>query len=139
MDTEAKRSLIEWHPVSARIIVACFKTTIRNIVMNQCYAPTVAAEEAEKEEFYMQLNEILRKQKRDIIILGGDLNAKVGQENEGLEHIMGRHGLGERNENGQFFVDFCARHDLVIGGTIFPHKDCLKVTWYHWTIKQKIK
>jgi hypothetical protein len=26
-------------------------------------------------------------------------------------------------------VDFCARHDLVIGGTIFPHKDCHKVTW----------
>ena len=31
VDKEAKRSLIEWHPVSARIIVACFKTTIRNI------------------------------------------------------------------------------------------------------------
>ena len=118
--------LIEWHPVSARIIVARFKTTIRNIVMIQCYAPTAAAEEAEKQEFYVKLNEILRKQKKDIIILGGDLNAKVGQENEGLEHIMGRHGLGERNENGQLFVDFCARHDLVIGGTIFLHKDCHK-------------
>ena len=64
----------------------------------------------------------------DIIIVG-DLNAKVGQDNEGLEHVMGRHGLGERNENGQLFVDFCAGHDLVIGGTIFPHKDCHKVTW----------
>jgi hypothetical protein len=53
----------------------------------------------------------------------------VGQDNEGLEHVMGRHGLGERNENGQLFVDFCASHDLVIGGTIFPHKDCHKVTW----------
>ena len=31
MDKEAKRSLIEWHPVSARIIGARFKTTIRNI------------------------------------------------------------------------------------------------------------
>jgi hypothetical protein len=98
--------------------------------MIQCYAPTAAAEEAEKQHFYMQLNEILRKQnKRDIIILGGDLNAKVDQENEGLEHIMGRHGLGERNENGQLFVNLYARYDLVIGGTIFPHKNCHKVTW----------
>ena len=64
MDKEAKRSLIEWHPVSARIIVARFKTNIRNIVLIQCYAPTEAAEEAEKQEFYMQLNEILRKQKK---------------------------------------------------------------------------
>ena len=72
MDMEAKRSLIEWHPISARIIVARFKTTIRNIVMIQCYAPTAAAEGAERQEFYVQLNEILRKQtKKDIIILGG--------------------------------------------------------------------
>jgi exonuclease III len=121
MDKEAKMSLIEWHPVSPRIIVAHFKTTIRNITMIQCYAPTAVADEDERQEFYVQLNEVLRKQKkRDIIILGGDLNAKVGQENEGL---MGRHGLGERNENGQLLVDFCARHDLVIGGTIFLQKE----------------
>jgi len=130
MDKETKRSLIEWHPVSERIIVARFKTTIRNIVMDQCYALAAAAVEAEKQEFYMQLNEILRRQKnRDIVITGGDLNAKVGQENEGLEHIMGKHGLGERNKYGQLFVYFCARHDLVISGTIFQHKDCYKVTW----------
>jgi len=56
--------------------------------MIQCYAPTAVAEEDERQEFYVQLSEVLRKQKRrDIIILGGDLNAKVGQENEGLEHI----------------------------------------------------
>ena len=64
MDKEANRSLIEWHPISTRIIVARFKTTIRNIVMIQCYAPTAAAEQAERREFYVQLNEILRKQKK---------------------------------------------------------------------------
>ena len=26
-------------------------------------------------------------------------------------------------------MDFCAIHDLVIGGTIFLHKDCHKMTW----------
>jgi len=57
--------------------------------MIQCCAPTMAAEEDERQEFYVQLSEVLRKQIRwDIIILGGDLNAKVGQENEGIEHIM---------------------------------------------------
>ena len=97
--------------------------------MIQCYAPTAVAEDMERQEFYVQLNDILKKQKKTDIIIVGDLNAKVGHDNEGLEHVMGRHGLGERDENGQLFVDFCTSHDLVIGGTIFPHKDCHKVTW----------
>jgi hypothetical protein len=39
----------------------------------------------------------------------GDMNAKVGKENEGLEHIMGKHGLGNQNQNGELFVDLGAR------------------------------
>jgi hypothetical protein len=98
--------------------------------MIQCYAPTEFAEDIEKQEFYVQLsNTIKRQKKKDIIIVGGDLNEKVGQENEGLEQVMGRHGLGERNVNGQLLVDFCTSHDLVINGPIFPHKNCHKLTW----------
>jgi len=75
--------------------VAHFKTNIRNIVMIQCYAPTEVAEDAKKQEFYVQLSDMLKKQKKkDIIVVVGDLNAKVGQDNEGLKHVMGRHGLG---------------------------------------------
>jgi hypothetical protein len=42
-----------------------------------------------------RLNKVLREKtkKRDIVILMGDMNAKVGAENEGLEHIMGKHGF----------------------------------------------
>jgi len=95
LDKEAKRSLIVWQPVSARITVAHFKTNIRNTVMIQCYAPTEVAEDAKKQEFYVQLSDMLKKQKKkDIIVVVGDLHAKVGQDNEGLEHVMGRHGLG---------------------------------------------
>ena len=36
---------------------------------------------------------------------------------------MGKHGLGEMNEKGKLFVDFCSLNKLVIGGSIFPHKD----------------
>ncbi|VDO90817.1 unnamed protein product [Schistosoma margrebowiei] len=59
----------------------------------------------------------------------GDLNAKVGIDNTGYEDIMGRHGLGERNENGERFANLCAFNKLVIGGTIFPHKRMHKATW----------
>jgi hypothetical protein len=53
MDKKAKRSLIEWHPASVRIIVVRFKTTIRNNVIIQCYAPIAVAEDAERQEFYV--------------------------------------------------------------------------------------
>ncbi|VDP80336.1 unnamed protein product [Schistosoma mattheei] len=55
------------------------------------------------------------------------------------EYIMGRHGLGERNENGERFANLCAFNKLVIGGTIFPHKRIHKATWIspdHTTEKQ---
>ncbi|VDO87795.1 unnamed protein product [Schistosoma margrebowiei] len=35
----------------------------------------------------------------------GDLNANVGIHNTRYEDIMGRHGLGERNENGETFAN----------------------------------
>jgi hypothetical protein len=33
------------------------------------------------------------------------------------------------NQNGKMFSNFFASHDLIIGGTIFPHKKCHKVAW----------
>nr|KAG5692151.1 hypothetical protein BaRGS_020699 [Batillaria attramentaria] len=55
-------------------------------------------------------------------ILMGDFNAKIGSDNTGYEDTMGPHGLGQMNENGERFADFCALNQLVIGGSIFPHK-----------------
>ena len=59
----------------------------------------------------------------------GDMNAKIGVNNEGLEHVIGKHGLDETNENGERFINLCASQEMVIGGTLFPHKRCHKVTW----------
>jgi hypothetical protein len=42
---------------------------------------------------------------------------------------MARHGLGTRNENGDTFIDLCVNYSLVIGGSLFPHKDIYKATW----------
>ena len=42
---------------------------------------------------------------------------------------MGTHGLGQMNENGERFAELCALNQLVIGGSIFPHKCIHKATW----------
>jgi len=47
----------------------------------------------------------------------------------GLKNVMGRHGLGTRNENRDMFIDLCVNYNLVIGVSLFPHKDIHKATW----------
>ena len=42
---------------------------------------------------------------------------------------MCRHGIGNMTENGELFGELCARCDLIIGGTEFPHKTYHKVSW----------
>ena len=127
---DVRKSLITWDPVSERIITARFKTNTKHLTIVQCYAPTEVSDLENKQKFYADLHKVFDKiKKRDIVILMGDFNAKVGNSNEGLEQVMGKHGLGEMNVNGELFTDFCVSRDLVIGGTIFKHKDCHKVTW----------
>ena len=38
----------------------------------------------------------------------GDFNAKIGSDNQGYENVMGVHGLGVMNDNGERFVNACA-------------------------------
>nr|KAG5704722.1 hypothetical protein BaRGS_005178 [Batillaria attramentaria] len=90
-----------------------FNSKGRKVTILQCYAPTNVADEEEKENFYEQLQAVLDKApRRDLKILMGDLNAQRTQ-----------------NENGELFTEFCTTNDLVIGGTIFPHKTIHKTTW----------
>ena len=42
---------------------------------------------------------------------------------------MGRHGLGEMNENGEIFADFSVMSKLVIGCSTFPHRRVHMANW----------
>nr|KAG5707025.1 hypothetical protein BaRGS_019630 [Batillaria attramentaria] len=73
--------------------------------------------------------QVIDRGAKDMTILMGDVNAKIGSDNTGYEDTMGTHGLGQMNENAERFADFCALNQLVIGGSIFPHKRIHKATW----------
>ena len=129
----AQKSLKSWEPHGPRIVEAFFKTSKKEISLRvvSCYAPTNDADEAIKDDFYNKLDTVIRRKhsNKDILILLGDFNAKVGSNNHGYEQIMGAHGLGTMNNNGEMFSDFCLENNLVLGGTIFPHKEVHKYTW----------
>ena len=132
MTKETRKALIAWEPISSRLITASFSTNNRRVKAHiiQCYAPTNDADDDAKARFYDSLNHLLgRVGARDLVILMGDFNAKIGGQNEGYEEVMGKHGVGKINENGELFVETCSNNNLVIGGSVFPHKTIHKTTW----------
>lgn len=130
LSKSAAKSLIEYHPVNERIIRARLNTKPVKTSIIQVYSPTNDAESDVKQDFYEALQaEIEKIPKHDLTIVMGDLNAKVGNNNTGFERVIGKYGCGVMNENGEQFVEFCGNNNLVIGGTLFPHKDIHKLTW----------
>ena len=139
---EAHAALVSWEPVNSRIITAKFTTKKIDIRLNiiQRYAPTNDADEEKKDDFYQQLQAVFdRRGAKDITILMGDFNPKIGMDNTGYVDIMGTHGLGQMHENGQRFADLCALNQLVIGGSIFPHKRIHKAIWISRTTSWKTR
>ena len=57
------------------------------------------------------------------------LNAKEGKGTPEEREVLGQHGTGDRNENGERICEFCEMNGLVITGTIFPRKEIHKATW----------
>ena len=66
---------------------------------------------------------------KNVIVIMGDFNAKIGSDNQEYEYVMGVHGFGVMNDNGERFVNACAANNIVIGGSVFPHKRIHKATW----------
>ena len=99
-----------------------------NITVIQVYAPTSNAEEAEVEQFYEDLQDLLQlTPPKDVLYIIGEWNAKVGsQETHG---ITGKFGLGVQNEEGQRLIKFCKENTLVIANTLFQQHKRRLYTW----------
>ena len=95
-----------------------------NITVIQVYAPTSNTEEAEVEQFYEDLQDLLElTPKKDVLFIIGDWNAKVGsQETPGVTVTF---GLGIRNEAGRFSQE----NALVIANTLFQQHKRRLYTW----------
>ena len=94
----------------------------------QVYAPTSEAEEEEIEQFYEKLDNVLRQCKRhEINLVMGDLNAKIGQGR--VDRVVGLFGLGERNERGDRFVEWCQEKTQIVMNTWFRRHNQHLWTW----------
>ena len=87
-----------------------------NITLIQVCAPTSNAEEAEVEQFYEDLQDLLEL-KKDVLFTIGDWNANIGSQE--IPGVTGKFDLRVQNEAGQSLTEFCQEDTLVIANSLF--------------------
>ena len=112
---DAVSKMTEWS-----LFVSKAKHSISTVI--QVYAPTSNTEEAEVEQFYEDLQDLLElTPKKDVLFIIGEWNAKVGSQE--TPRVTDKFGLGMRNEAGQRLIEFCQENALVIANILFQqHK-----------------
>ena len=96
-----------------RMISVHFQGKPFNIIVIQVYAPTTNAKRAEVDQFYEDLQDLLKlTSKKDVILITGDWNAKIGSQE--IPGVTGKFCLGIQIEAGQRLTEFCQENTLVI-------------------------
>ncbi|KAK2717714.1 hypothetical protein QYM36_006482 [Artemia franciscana] len=111
MSPAAYRTMLKWTPINGRILFARLATTHTKLSVIVCYALTNEMDYDIKDSFYETLQAVTKNiPKHDVLCVDCDLNAKI-------------------NENGALLADFALSNDLVVGGTLFEHKNMQKYIW----------
>ena len=109
-----------------------------NITVIQVYALTTNAEEAEIEQFYEDLRDLLElTPKKDILFIIGDWSAKVGSQE--IPGIAVSFGLGVQNEAGQRLIEFCQENAVVRANRLFQQHKRRSTHGHHQIVNTKIR
>ena len=129
VNKRVRNAILECNLKNDRMISVRFQGKPFSIMVIQVYAPTSNAEEAEVEQFYEDLQDLLElTPKKDVLFIIGDWNAKVGSQSL-LPGVTGKFGFGVQNEAGQSLIEFRQENALVIANTLFQQHKRRLYTW----------
>ena len=111
-----------------RMISVCFQGRPFGITGIQVYAPASNAEEAESEQFYEDLQDLLELTPQKVVLyIIGNWIAKVGSQE--IPGITVKFSLGVQNGAGQRPMEFCQDNALVIANILFQQHKRRLYTW----------
>uniref|UniRef100_A0A2S2PFK6 Craniofacial development protein 2 n=1 Tax=Schizaphis graminum TaxID=13262 RepID=A0A2S2PFK6_SCHGA len=114
--------------INDRILMVRIKTASVNSTIIQVYFPTSNSDEEEIEQIYNILEELIERiHHKDNLIITEDFNAVVG--NVADSDVIGKYGLGTRNERGSRLVNFCKQNSFVITNIFFEVPLRRRYTW----------
>ena len=104
---------------------------IRYLTIISTYAPTLTNQDDAKEQSYEQFTKSSGQPHRATNWSSLETNARVRRDYSSWEGVLGRHGVGKINDNGQLLLSKCAEHSLCITNALFRMADKYKTTWLH--------
>ncbi|XP_047470214.1 craniofacial development protein 2-like [Penaeus chinensis] len=103
----------------------------QHATMFSVYAPTLQAAPTEKEEFYTDLHNLVQNAPaEDKVFILGDFNSRVGKDSEAWKGVLGKHGVGNCNNNGHLLLEVCTDQQFTLTNPIFQ-QNSLKTAWIH--------
>lgn len=128
VNNKIRKHIKNFIPYSERCMLIQISSRPVDLNIIQVYAPTAESTDEEAEDFYQQLEDITKNlKKQDVTIIMGDFNAKIGRGEVG--DIVGKFGLGARNERGDRLIQFCQEKNLTLTNTWFQLPPRRLYTW----------
>ncbi|KAJ3706103.1 hypothetical protein LUZ61_009808 [Rhynchospora tenuis] len=120
IDKSLKDGVVDVRRQEDRIILT--KLVFGDLVLNVicAYAPQIGLSEAFKTKFLEDLDGMIRSvPNSEKLSIGGDFNGHVGKTSGGFERVHGGFGYGDRNQEGEDFLNLAIAYDLMVANTSF--------------------
>ena len=127
-----KNTVLGCCPISSRLITIRLRATPFNITVIQVYAPTLEHDDEEVEEFYSLIQTTVDKvNKKDILIVQGDWNAKVGRDAlDDWGNHCGPSCNPTTNDRKLRLLEFASYNNLTLANMLGEHKASRRWTWH---------
>ena len=123
-------SILGCTPISSRTTMIHIKGQQLTMSIIQIYALASEYDDNNTELSYQELNETIHNiNRKDIHIIQGDWNAKIGKDaHENWHDVVGKCCLEDIKNRGTRLHEFAKEYRLVVATTLFRHKKSRTVT-----------